>query len=60
VSSSSALERGTQYGTVAADLIADAIAYYSVGFAVRRDDYFLVPGSPCENAYELMPFNPYH
>jgi isopenicillin-N N-acyltransferase-like protein len=33
VSSSSALERGTQYGTAAADLIADAIAYYRVGFA---------------------------
>src|SRR5262245_8858121 len=33
VSSGSALERGTQYGRAAADLIADAIAYYREGFA---------------------------
>ncbi len=33
VSSSSALERGTQYGSAAADLIADAIAYYREAFA---------------------------
>jgi isopenicillin-N N-acyltransferase like protein len=33
VSSASALERGTQYGTAAAELIAAAIAYYRVGFA---------------------------
>ena len=33
VSSASALERGTQYGRAAADLVADAIAYYREGFA---------------------------
>ena len=33
VSSASALDRGTQYGRAAADLIADAIAYYRKGFA---------------------------
>jgi isopenicillin-N N-acyltransferase-like protein len=33
VSSESALERGTQYGTAAADLIAAAIAYYRRGFS---------------------------
>ncbi len=33
VSSGSALERGTQYGRAAADLIADAIAYYRAGFS---------------------------
>ncbi len=33
VSSASALDRGTQYGTEAADLISRAIAYYREGFA---------------------------
>ncbi len=33
VSSESALERGTQYGAAASDLIADAIAYYREAFA---------------------------
>lgn len=32
VASASALERGTQYGSAAADLIAGAIAYYREGF----------------------------